>query len=109
MAPYLTTASQLMCPHGGTVLPVSTNARVIAGGAPILRASDTFTVAGCPLVVGAGPHPCVTARWVQPAGRSKVLGDLTLTAQSVGFCQAADQAVQGTVQVVFANARAGGV
>jgi hypothetical protein len=97
-----------MCPHGGTVMPVSSNTKTTAAGSPILRATDTFTVAGCPLVIGVVPHPCVTVQWVQPAVQSTVLSDSTLTEQSVGLCQAADQAVQGTVLVVFTQPRAGG-
>ena len=108
MAGYLTTASQLMCPHGGTVTAVSSNTRAKAGGSPILRSSDTFTIAGCPINVAGAPHPCVTAQWVQPAVRSKAAGDRALTEQSVGLCQAADQAVQGTVLVVFTQPRAQG-
>jgi hypothetical protein len=109
VAPYLTTASQLMCPHGGMVVPVTSNTRATAGGAPILRASDAFTIAGCPLTIGVVYHPCVTVQWVQPAARSKAVGEFALTAQSMGLCQAADQAVQGTVLVVATQPRAGGL
>jgi hypothetical protein len=97
-----------MCPHGGTVSALSGNHRVTAAGSPILRASDTYTIGGCPLVIGNAPHPCVTVQWVQAAAQSQVIGDLTLTAESVGVCKAADQAVQGTVIVVFTQARASG-
>ena len=40
-------------------------------------------------------------RWVQPAARSQVLGDNTLTEDSVGLCVAVDQSVQGTVLITF--------
>jgi hypothetical protein len=33
------------------------------------------------------------------------VGDSTLTEDSIGFCQAADEAVQGLVQIVLAEAR----
>lgn len=107
MAGLITTGSVLMCPHGGTVKGVPT-AQVTAGGEPILTAGDTFTIAGCPFVVGTAPHPCMTVEWVQPALQSSAGGNATLTAESVGLCKAADQAVQGTVMVQFTQARVAG-
>jgi hypothetical protein len=101
MAGLLNSSSVLMCPHGGTVSVVTSNARVKAGGDYLVRSSDTFLIAGCPFILGLVPHPCVQVQWVQPAARSQVLSDFTLTEESVGLCVAADQAVQGTVQIVF--------
>lgn len=98
MAQLLTTASALMCPHGGQVQAVSGNTRASAGAA-ILRASDTFTILGCPLNVAGAPHPCVTVQWVKTALRAKAGGDLVLTTDSIGLCLAGDQAPQGTVIV----------
>jgi hypothetical protein len=90
------------------VSAVTSNARVKAGGDFALRQSDTFTVSGCPFTLGPNPHPCVQVRWVQPAGHSKVAGDFTLTEESVGLCVAADQAVQGRVQVAFTQDQVSG-
>jgi hypothetical protein len=108
MPAFLTTASVLMCPHGGTVQASSSNTQVQAGGAPILRSSDAFVIAGCPFMIGTSPHPCVTINWVQPAAQSTVLDDPTLTEASVGLCVAPDQAVQGPVNIVTTQPRAGG-
>jgi hypothetical protein len=58
---------------------------------------------GCPFVIGTVAHPCATVQWVVSSLRSKAAGDSTLTEESVGLCQAADQAVQGPVQVVVAQ------
>jgi hypothetical protein len=99
MGDFLTTASVMMCPHGGQVQPASANTRVSAESAPMLRGSDTFLIAGCPFNVAGAPHPCVTIQWIATAARSTV-GDPTLTTDSLGLCQAADQAVQGPVQIV---------
>jgi hypothetical protein len=101
MAGLLNTSSVLMCPHGGTVSAITANTRVQAGGDYAVRATDTFTIAGCPFTIGPSPHPCVLVQWVQPAQQSQVLGDFTLTEASVGLCLAADQAPQGTVQILF--------
>lgn len=108
MTGFLTTASVMMCPHGGTVQAISGNTQVMAGGAPILRASDTFIVAGCAFVIGIVPSPCVTVQWVQPAARSTI-GDPTLTEASVGLCQAATLAVQGPVIIAFTQPLAHGL
>ena len=101
MAGLLTMSSVLMCPHGGTVTMISSNTQVMAGGDLVVRSSDTFMVAGCPFLIGMVPHPCVQVQWVQPAARSQALSDFTLTEESVGLCVAADQAVQGTVLIMF--------
>jgi hypothetical protein len=108
MGGLLTSSSVLMCPHGGTVQIVTTDTRVQAGGDFVVRSSDTFMVVGCPLTIGTVYHPCTTVTWVVPALRSKAMGDDTLTEDSVGFCQAGDQAVQGTVLVNFTQPRVEG-
>lgn len=109
MAGLLNTSSVLMCPHGGTVSAISSNTRVMAAGDPVLRASDTFMVAGCPFVIGVVPHPCVQVQWVQPDTESQVLSDFTLSESSVGLCVAADMAVQGTALIVFTQPRVSGL
>jgi hypothetical protein len=109
MAGLLTTSSQLTCPHGGMVTIVSVDTRSRAAGSPIVRSGDTFTVAGCSFTLPAGPpHPCVRVQWLQPATQNHAGGDFALTEQSVGMCLAADQAPQGTVQIVAAQPKASG-
>ena len=100
MPGLLNASSVMMCPHGGSVTAVTANSRVKVGGDFALRQSDTFMVAGCPFLIVLVPHPCVQVKWVQPAARSQVAGDFTLTEASVGLCVAGDQAVQGTVQII---------
>jgi len=104
MPALLTTASSMMCPHGGTVQATSTNTQVLAGGTPLLRSSDVFIIAGCPFILGLVPHPCVTINWVQPATASTAIGDPTLTEASIGMCVAPDQAVQGVVMIIATQA-----
>jgi len=99
MSNLLTTSSMMMCPHGGTVNAISSNTKAKADGGYLLRSSDTFIIAGCPLNVAGAPHPCMQVQWVQTALKSKAIGDFTLTLDSVGLCVAADQAVQGTVLI----------
>jgi hypothetical protein len=107
-AALLNASSTLMCPHGGQVSIITSNARVKGGGDFLVRASDTFTISGCPFNPGTA-HPCVMVNWVQPAARSKAVQNPTLTESSVGLCVAADQAVQGTVMVVNTQRKVTGI
>jgi hypothetical protein len=107
MPALLTVASTLMCPHGGvvTATPGSTRAQA---GAPILRGSDTFIIAGCAFNAAGVPSPCVSVIWVQTATRVKHAGDLVLTQASVGLCVAGTQAPQGSVVIASTQANASG-
>jgi hypothetical protein len=98
MGDFLTTETIMTCPHGGQVKIASTNTRVSADGAPMLRSSDSFVIAGCTLNVSGAPHPCVTIKWSTTAERSTI-GDPTLTTDCIGLCQAADEAIQGLVKI----------
>lgn len=95
----LTTASTLLCPHGGSVSIVSTNSRTSAG-APMVRSTDTFLVSGCTFNVSGAPSPCVTVQWVVADTRVQVLGGATLSTGSVGLCKSAAGAPQGPVSIV---------
>ncbi len=109
MAGLLNMSSIMMCPHGGTVNVVTTNARVKVGGGFALRSSDTFLIVGCPFILPPStPHPCVQVQWVQPALSSQVMSDFTLTEESVGLCVAPDMAVQGTVLISFTQPQVSG-
>lgn len=108
MADLLNTSSTMMCPHGGTVTAITSNTKAKAAGDFILRASDTFTIAGCSFMIGNTPHPCVQVQWVQPDMQSKVTSDSTLSEESVGLCVAADQAAQGTVLINFTQQKVSG-
>jgi len=100
MPGLLTTASVMMCPHGGAVQAIPSDANVQASGAPVVTASDTFLIAGCPFVIGLVPSPCISVQWVQPATQSTKGQNPTLTLASIGLCVAATQAVQGPVMIV---------
>jgi hypothetical protein len=105
--PLLTTASTMMCPHGGTVMPVPGSTSVVAG-TPVLRLGDTCTIVGCTFVAGTIPSPCVTVQWTGPASSVTVDGAPVLTESSVGLCLAATQAPQGTVLIAATQAQVSG-
>jgi hypothetical protein len=109
MSAFLTSASVLMCPHGGSVQIVPSSTNVQFAGTPAVTASDTFIIAGCAFVIGVVPSPCVTVQWVQPATESTVGNNPTLTEASVGLCLAATQAPQGPVMIVSTQPRVSGM
>lgn len=108
MPALLTSATTMMCPHGGTVTAIPGQMRATAAS-PILRGSDTYIVAGCPFSIGPDYSPCVSVQWVQTATRVKAGSDFVLNQSSVGLCLAATQAPQGTVLILQTQPRAEGL
>jgi hypothetical protein len=109
MGDLLTTASALMCPHGGSVSITSTNTRVKADSTYVARSGDTFVITACPFMIGSSPHPCVRVQWNVTALRNQVVGDKVLTKDSSGLCLAADSAPQGAVLIQQTQARVKGM
>ena len=105
---FLTTTSSLSCPHGGTVTISTTNSRVTAEGNPIVRSTDTSTIAGCPYTLGTIPSPCVRVQWDVHAEHHTSQGDPSLTLDSVGFCLSAAGGTQGTVVIASTQSRGAG-
>jgi hypothetical protein len=108
MPALLTTSSTMMCPHGGTVTAVPGQVQAVADS-PVLRMSDTCTIAGCAFAPGGVPSPCVTVQWVVGATQVQVGGDFVLNESSVGLCLAATQAPQGTVLIASTQTSAEGL
>jgi hypothetical protein len=99
----ITVADTLLCPHGGTVTIVPTNARVAAGGMLAATVADTFIIVGCPFQIPMTPpipSPCVTVQWLGGDLRSTVGGVPTLSQSSQGICIAVTGVPQGPVIVV---------
>ncbi|MFP5391136.1 MAG: hypothetical protein ACLGI6_06270 [Gammaproteobacteria bacterium] len=99
MPNILTTNDVMMCPHGGSVMLASSQARAKAVQGQMLRASDSFSIVGCAFNISGSPHPCTTVSWQNPAQSVKAGGEAVLTSASIGLCKAADQAPQGTVLI----------
>ena len=75
--------------------------------AVILRASDTFSIAGCTFNVSGVAQPCMTVQWVVTAQKVKHGGDFVLTEASVGLCLG--PAPQGTVLISATQAKVSGL
>lgn len=97
--PALTTTSTIACPHGGQAILSTANARVSAGGAPVLLQTDIHPVAGCPFVVALKPSPCIRIQWITGAARAHI-GAGALLQDSIGICYSPEGAPQGVAIVV---------
>ncbi len=98
MPAALTTASVLMCPHGGMVNVTPASTRVTAA-APMICGTDSFIIAGCAFNIAGAPSPCVAVTWVVTATRVKNSSNFALNAASMGLCTNAAQAPQGPVTI----------
>jgi hypothetical protein len=105
-AHFLTIASGLQCPHGGTVKPKTRNTRVKADGNFVCRSTDNFLISGCTYRIGVVPHQCRRVKWDVHAEHHRSHGDPSLTEDSVGYCLADDGAMQGVVTVTSTQIRA---
>jgi len=95
MGQALTSASQLMCPHGGTITASPSQGSARAGAA-ILVQTDTFSVSGCPFTLPNGkPSPCLTVQWIVADRSCTAGGTPTLSTASVGLCLSDLQVPQG--------------
>jgi hypothetical protein len=104
--PLIALGATIMCPHAGQVTDVPTNARVLASGAPLATAADTFPVAGCPFTLpGPVPSPCLTVQWLTPAVRVLVNGTPALLQTSAGLCMSPQQLPQGPPVVAATQVR----
>ena len=97
---YLTTASQIMCPHGGQATLITSNTKAQAVSAALLLESDIHLVAGCPFTVGPKYSPCVRIEWSAGSSKTSVQGKAPLVQSSMGKCINAEGATQGIAIVV---------
>jgi len=107
--PILTTASTVMCPHGGSAVLTTSNVEAKFAGAPALLQTDVHSIAGCAFTIPAGPLPCLTIQWVTGAVQTKLHGVPMLLQTSVGLCLNAAQAPQGPAIVVQVQQLAKGI
>ncbi len=100
----LTISSTVLCPHGGSAMLTTANAKMVVDGAPALLESDVHSVAGCPfqIPVGTGtkPSPCIKIEWAGGAAQLQVNGVGVLLQSSIGKCSSPEGAVQGIAIIV---------
>jgi len=103
--PIFHVGATAICPHGGQVQTISSNARVLVGGMPAATFADTYLVAGCVFAVGPKPQPCVRVQWLVPAVRVMVMGQPVILQTSTGLCLSAEQIPQGPPSVLVTQPR----
>jgi len=109
MIPILTTASTVICPHGGQAVLITSDVDALIEGAPALLATDLHPVVGCPFAPGGVYTPCVVIRWAAPATQTNVHGVPVLLQTSVGICLNGAQGPQGVAIIVQTQQQAKGI
>lgn len=105
----LTTASTIMCPHGGQAILMTSNQKVDAMGTQVLLESDVHTVAGCVFTLpGPKPSPCVRIEWSAGATMNQVNGTNVLLQSSIGTCYSPENAPQGVAIIANTQMKASG-
>ncbi len=83
----LTTASTVLCAHGGEARPTVPAVRVTVAGAKACVVPPPYVVTACTLPPPpAANGPCVTATWLTGATRVTVMGQPLLLQDSQAIC-----------------------
>lgn len=83
----VTTATIILCAHGGKVSPVGINPRVKIMGQPVLFQSGPGVIAGCPNPPPpTSTGPCITASWLTGSLRVRSMGQPLLLTDSQSVC-----------------------
>jgi uncharacterized Zn-binding protein involved in type VI secretion len=83
--PVLSTATTLLCAHGGQARAVAVSPRVRVAGSPALVAGAPAPVTGCALLPPQG-SPCLTGQFLVGATRVRSLGLPVLLQSSASVC-----------------------
>ncbi|PXX69510.1 hypothetical protein SAMN05660489_02910 [Pseudomonas sp. LAMO17WK12:I10] len=108
MIPILTTASTVICPHGGMAQLITSNTQALVDGAPMLLQTDVHPIVACPFTPVAY-SPCVSIRWLTAATQTALHNVPVLLQNSVGLCLNAAQVPQGMAIVVQVQQQAKGI
>jgi hypothetical protein len=105
LPPLLNANAIILCTHGGKVNPIPSQAKVLAGGAPVLCVPDLMgaPIAGCPVPVTGVTKPCTTVVAVTPPSWSlkvSVDGKPVYVSTLVGVT---DGVPPGALTLVFAG------
>ena len=92
----LAPGAKAVCPHGGQMLTLIAEPKVLISGQSIATSMLPIAIAGCSFTTGTNPHPCTFVSGVQLSTRVLVNGKPVVLAPRPLLCQAADQAPQGT-------------
>ncbi len=104
--PILHAGASGMCPHGGSLNIIATNARVTVSGMPVAVITDQGVIAGCAFTVPPSkPQPCVSVQWIQGASRVTADGKPVLISPPMAICQSAEKIPGGPPNFVSTQTR----
>jgi hypothetical protein len=78
--------STVLCAHAGQAQPTAPDSRVKVSSQSLVTQSCTYTISGCPFIVGTANVPCVTGQWVTAATRIKASNIPVLLQDSQSLC-----------------------
>ena len=97
-----------MCPHGGPLQVVPSQAKVLLGGQPAATVADQFVITGCPFTVPPSkPQPCVTATFA-PAVKVLLSNNPAVLKSGGLICQSAEQIPQGPPTITVTQVKVTG-
>lgn len=103
----VTTASTVLCQHGGTAQLQTANTKTHCDGSPALLESDVHPVTGCPFTLPNGkPSPCVRIEWTPANTPAPVQGTPVVVESTVGKCINAEGAPQGVATILPPSSKA---
>ena len=105
MPPLITAAAEIICVHGGRVVPVPSQQQLLIGGSPVLCVPDLqgAPIVGCPVPPTPVTKPCTTVAAVLPGSwsmRVAVGGRFAYMQTLVGLT---DGVPPGAIQCLFAG------
>ncbi len=106
--PLVHVGAVVMCTHAAPVTAITSNARVLVSGMPVVTLADTFLVTGCPFTLPTPvpkPQPCVRVQWLVAATRVLVNGQPAILQASPGLCLSIEQIPQGPPVVASTQPR----
>jgi len=108
-ANILDTGCKIKCPHGGTVTVVPGNMVAKADGSSMILVTDTMIIAGCSFTITSKPSPCMSIKWKNESRKVKVNGTPVLLETSIGLCNSAENAPQGTAVITGVQTKVKGL
>jgi hypothetical protein len=76
----------VMCAHAGQAQPTVPDSRVKVSSQQVVTQSCSYTISGCPFIVGTANVPCVTGQWVSAATRVTVSSVPVILQDSQSLC-----------------------
>jgi len=101
--------ASIMCPHGGQILPSTSNTRVFVSDQPVVTLSDMYPIVACSLAITGTTPPCIITQWSKPSSRITINEQPAILSDSIGVCQNPAQVPQGVAIIATTQIRVTGI